>query len=447
MKVHTSQRRAFIVAAALVSTLSMAVGFVTPSEAEAVTYSQLLTARSQAAASKQRVANLKSQLSGVNQTLATKILELDDLTNNQIPAAQDAVDQANDASATAQAAADAAADRLAAAQKDKADLQTKIEQTGKDYDDAHAAVAQVARSSMHGSQASDTMDIVMGSKDASDFVDSLQTATAVSRSEDQIADQAAEDLSTSKNREDRLAAIENEITGLKAAADQEAASAQQVAADAAEKAANLQALRDEGTAKRAELESQQSSLSSQAAKEAAAQLVIQSQVDSYNQQWTKQQAQAAANAAANASAAQGSTKPSAGATPAPAPAAPSSPGYVGHATGDVGNVYPFSQCTWWVYIRRHQLGLPVGSYFGNGHQWDESARRLGYQVDNNPTVGSIMVFERGQYGADYMYGHVAVVERVNANGTVTTSESGAVMNGRTYSRTIGNVHAYSYIHN
>lgn len=445
MKVHTSERRAFIVAAALVSTLSMAVGFVTPSKAEAVTYSQLLTARSQAAASKQRVANLKAQLSGVNQSLAAKILELDDLTNNQIPAAQDAVDQANDASASAQAAADAAADRLAAAQKDKVDLQAKIEQTGKDYDDAHAAVAQVARSSMHGSKASDTMEIVMGSKDASDFVDSLQTATAVSRSEDQIADQAAEDLSTSKNREDRLAAIEQEITGLKTAADQEAASAQQVAADAAEKAAHLQELRDQGTTKRADLESQQSSLTSQAAKEAAAQLVIQSQVDSYNQQWTKQQAQAAANAAANASAAQGSTKPSTGATPAPA--APSSPGYVGHPTGDVGNKYPFSQCTWWVYIRRHQLGLPVGSYFGNGHQWDESARRLGYHVDNNPTVGSIMVFERGQYGADYMYGHVAVVERVNANGTVTTSESGAVMNGRTYSRTIGNVHAYSYIHN
>ena len=26
-----------------------------------------------------------------------------------------------------------------------------------------------------------------------------------------------------------------------------------------------------------------------------------------------------------------------------------------HATGDVGNAYEFSQCTWWVYVRRHQL--------------------------------------------------------------------------------------------
>lgn len=33
-----------------------------------------------------------------------------------------------------------------------------------------------------------------------------------------------------------------------------------------------------------------------------------------------------------------------------------------HATGDVGNAYEFSQCTWWVYVRRHQLGLPAGSH-------------------------------------------------------------------------------------
>ena len=40
-----------------------------------------------------------------------------------------------------------------------------------------------------------------------------------------------------------------------------------------------------------------------------------------------------------------------------------------HATGDTGLAYSFSQCTWWAYTRRHQLGLPVGSRFGNGAQW------------------------------------------------------------------------------
>ena len=64
-----------------------------------------------------------------------------------------------------------------------------------------------------------------------------------------------------------------------------------------------------------------------------------------------------------------------------------------HATGDSGNAYEFSQCTWWAYVRRHQLGLPAGSHFGNGCQWAASAKALGYWVDNTPRhVGDIIVF-------------------------------------------------------
>lgn len=68
-----------------------------------------------------------------------------------------------------------------------------------------------------------------------------------------------------------------------------------------------------------------------------------------------------------------------------------------HATGDSGLAYAFSQCTWWAYLRRHQLGLPVGSYFGNGQDWANSARAHGYWVDNTPRhKGDVMVFRAGQ---------------------------------------------------
>jgi len=118
-----------------------------------------------------------------------------------------------------------------------------------------------------------------------------------------------------------------------------------------------------------------------------------------------------------------------------------------HATGDIGNAYEFSQCTWWVYVRRHELGLPVGSHMGNGNMWANSARALGYWVDNTPRhVGDIMVFRAGQEGSDSSYGHVAIVEKINDDGSITTSECGSVMNGKTYSKTYNNVSDFEYIH-
>ncbi|OTA26552.1 hypothetical protein B9G54_03960 [Alloscardovia macacae] len=117
-----------------------------------------------------------------------------------------------------------------------------------------------------------------------------------------------------------------------------------------------------------------------------------------------------------------------------------------HPTGDTGNAYPFSECTWWAYTRRHQLGLPVGSYFGNGAQWAKSARALGYQVDHTPEVGAIMVFQPGEEGAVAYYGHVAIVEKINPDGSVVTSESGSIMRGKTYTRTISNPERFEFIH-
>ena len=120
-----------------------------------------------------------------------------------------------------------------------------------------------------------------------------------------------------------------------------------------------------------------------------------------------------------------------------------------HDSGDVGNAYEFSQCTWWVYVRRHQLGLPVGSNFGNGSMWANSARALGYWVDRAARhVGDIMVFQPHQAGADARYGHVAIVEKINPDGSIETSESGESYHGRTFSRKFSaqQLSQYQFIH-
>ena len=119
---------ALVAAAACVGGLA----FSSAQPAQADTYSDLINAQNQHAASVQREAELKQQLAGASQDLANKVLELDDLTNNKIVAAQAKVTQANEDAATAQDEADAASGRLSAAQKDKETLEEQIKQTGKD---------------------------------------------------------------------------------------------------------------------------------------------------------------------------------------------------------------------------------------------------------------------------------------------------------------------------
>lgn len=206
---------------------------------------------------------------------------------------------------------------MQAAQQDKANLEEQIKQTGSDYDDAKAAVAQLARESFHGSSTSDVLDFVTDSTTADDFVNKMQSQAAVTRSESNAATDAANELNTSMNRKDRLGAIEQKITQLKEQADQQAASAQQAASEASTKQTALQKLRDEGTVKREKLESQKSQLTTQSAKEAADIVAMKSQIDSWNNQYNNSN-----NAAVNPNNNQQQSRPNNNTNynPAPAPA-------------------------------------------------------------------------------------------------------------------------------
>lgn len=231
----------------------------------------------------------------MNSDLADKIVELDDLNNNKIPAAQAKVQQANSDAAAAKSEADAAAERLKAAEKDKADLEAKIKQTGEDYDDAHAAVAQSARESMHGSDTSDVMSVMTGSKDTKDFIKSMQSRDALARNEANAASDAAVDLNTSMNRADRLKAIEKQCRAVQErrqirsppphSPPQRRPSRRNPASTNC-----VQPVR----AHEPTLENQKSSLTTQAAQQAAQTVMLQSEIDAKNQQWAAEQAAAAA---------------------------------------------------------------------------------------------------------------------------------------------------------
>ena len=411
-------------------------------------------------------AALKSKLAGVSTQLANQILSLDDLTSNQIPAAQQSAIEAQQQAEQADSLVQATNDRLQAARKDRADLEAKIRQTGIDYDDAKAGVAQMARKSFHGSETSQIMDVVTKSSNTQDFVDKMQSDAAVTRSEANTANDAANTLNSSMNRKQRLEAIEEQISTLKAKADQQQAAAQQALDAAQAKQDHLQALRDQGTAARKQLESQKAALTTQSAREAAEIVATESMIDSLNTGNPGGSADPHAGGAQQISSGGGS-----GQSPAPQPIPPSNSGGAsgmnyavpgscpegsgfcyGHGTGNSvgGSAYPARQCTLWAYIRRSQLALPVGSYMGNGAEWAGNARGLGYFVNNTPHVGAAMVFARGQrvtnWNADWTYGHVAVVERVNADGSVLISEGGTGFASFPTYETVYGAGNYQYIH-
>lgn len=448
-------------------------------QAYADTYSDLLDAQARQQSSAAREQELRDKLAGVSADLADKIVELDTLTNTTIPAAQKAVTSANDAAAQAQDEADALAARLAAAQKDKETLEAEIKKTGKDYDDAHAAVAQMARDSMHGSNASDVMSVVTGSTSTKQFVNSMQTRDALSRTESNAASDAAVSLNTSMNRGERLVAIEEQITQLKAKADDALAAAQDAAADAKAKRDSLESLRKEGESKRAELESAQSQLKSDAAKQAAQTVLIASEVDSLNSQYAAEQAAAAQKPtvgpqgttdSGNTGGNSGSTNNNAATTPSTpstntggstnggsagnsggssnsgSSSSGSSSSGQGTSNGDSGNAYAGGQCTWWAYNRRKQMGIGTPSFLGNGGQWYQTAPSYGLRVDHNPQVGAALSFYPGQDGADGTYGHVAVVEAVYSDGTFQISEMNVQGLYVVSYRTLTNLGQYWFVH-
>lgn len=132
------------------------------------------------------------------------------------------------------------------------------------------------------------------------------------------------------------------------------------------------------------------------------------------------------------------------ATVATAPATPAAPAGAGYTpvysqtytpgaqavyeTDSAGNTYFKGYCTWYVKDRRPDLP----NMLGNGGQWVGNAAARGYATGSTPQVGAVAETN----------GHVAYVEAVNADGTITISE----MNGTAGFGNVGsrNVPASSY---
>ena len=101
------------------------------------------------------------------------------------------------------------------------------------------------------------------------------------------------------------------------------------------------------------------------------------------------------------------------AAPTSAPAKTQTSAPVRFTSTGGANLYTVGQCTYYVYDR---VGGGIGNTWGNANNWANAARAAGYTVNNTPRAGAIMQTSVGPYG------HVAYVESVGSNGSVTVSE-------------------------
>ncbi len=90
--------------------------------------------------------------------------------------------------------------------------------------------------------------------------------------------------------------------------------------------------------------------------------------------------------------------------------------------------FAFGQCTYLGNMRYHALTGYWVPWLGNAFQWAYGAAASGWIVSSKPHVPSIIVLQPGVEGAGG-YGHVAIVERINADGSVYTSNFNWYANG------------------
>lgn len=87
--------------------------------------------------------------------------------------------------------------------------------------------------------------------------------------------------------------------------------------------------------------------------------------------------------------------------------------------GGLGRFF-YGQCTYWANMRYHQLTGVWVPWLGNAWEWSSQAAAYGWTVSSTPKVPSIIVLQPYVQGAGG-YGHVAIVESINKDGSVVTS--------------------------
>src|SRR5665647_2563913 len=247
---------------------------------------QLAQAEKQQTATDQRLADLRAALDETGAALADAYLALQGI-QARIPQAQQELANAKAAFAAAQQKAAQIQDQLQAAQVQEAQLAKDIADGEAKAQRTRDSVAELARQTYRGDVGLSSLTIVLDSRSAGDFIDQYSALTTALRTQTRTLDDLQQLGAVNRNRQARLAAIRNQISGLKKQADQKVVVAENARKDAVARQAEIQGLRVQQKLKTvflqqqkaAELKAENELKAQQAALESTIKQIIKKQVE------------------------------------------------------------------------------------------------------------------------------------------------------------------------
>ncbi|MDY5584835.1 MAG: peptidoglycan DD-metalloendopeptidase family protein [Arcanobacterium sp.] len=205
----------------------------------------------------QRIGNLRSSLEGVDLNLQQTFIELEE-TRAKIPAAEAALLEAQNELSAANREAEqkaallqAAEDELAGIAADKKEAQDGVEST-------KSSLGELARSTYRGETGPSALDLILGSADAQEFLNSYRINNAITRTQTAALTIHEQETATILNREARQSAVQAAVEQLKAEADELVARKEAATAQAESVRNELNSLKAQMEAKSKELESRKS---------------------------------------------------------------------------------------------------------------------------------------------------------------------------------------------
>jgi surface antigen len=82
-------------------------------------------------------------------------------------------------------------------------------------------------------------------------------------------------------------------------------------------------------------------------------------------------------------------------------------------------IYAKGNCTWYAKGRLYELGYTNTPFSKNAKDWDQQAQNANMTINREPQIGCIAQSDTMNKG----YGHVAIVEAINNDGSIIVTES------------------------